>query len=184
MLQIANQRSTRSFSFYRGSTLVLSVDDRPGAIQSTATPAPGGPPLHPFVNARAFDPVSEGELAALLASATGFDSFVTLLIGAGFDAASNDGSPPVGRGRCFRVEDGAGLVGALWEGRGQFTSLWLQPREHDLVFGFATLTAYRADRADVLLEAVRGATTFDGLRARLEAEGLHLRPVGGPPAAS
>lgn len=74
----------RSAKVYRGDTLVLDVEDRPGVLLSTATPPPGGAPEHAFVNARAHDPFTEGELATVLGGSADYTDFLQRLQAAGF----------------------------------------------------------------------------------------------------
>ena len=65
-------------------TLVLEVTDRPGVLLSTAAPPPEGAPDHPFVDARAFDPFTEGTLAGILGESSNYQDFLDRLTEAGF----------------------------------------------------------------------------------------------------
>ena len=85
----------RQLHFYKGRLLVLTVEDLPGLLFSTATPSPSGAPSHDFVNARAYDPYSENELGELLRKSGSFDHFVELMIHAGYNAISTPHSAPL-----------------------------------------------------------------------------------------
>jgi hypothetical protein len=79
--------------------LVLTARDEPGTLQSSAGPPPGvpgppGPPdpetglppgVHPFIDAQAHDPVTEGRLRALLDESSDFDDYLRRLREAGFE---------------------------------------------------------------------------------------------------
>jgi len=73
-----------SAKIYAKSQLVLEVSDGPGVLMSTAAPPPEGAPAHPFVNARAFDPFSEGELAMILGMSENYRDFLDRLVAEGF----------------------------------------------------------------------------------------------------
>lgn len=89
----------REFVVHRDDRLVLRVRDNPGTLRSTAAPGPrrappppGRPPgttalpqgVHPFIDAQAHDPVSEGALRALLDESTSFDDYLRRLVDAGY----------------------------------------------------------------------------------------------------
>ena len=184
------EREVRHFAVYREGRLVLVVRDNPGTLRSTAGPPPGagpppppGPPgedagpapgLHPFIDAQAHDPVTEGRLRALLDRTSGFDEYLAELLAAGFDIAS---CLP-GEGLDYSLEDGArlydgdALAGACWPQRGQFTSLRHQPVEGELVFDHSTLTAYAEEWGPRLLDAVEQAGDHASLLGLLGAAGL------------
>ena len=195
------EREVRHFAVYGDGRLVLVVRDNPGTLRSTAGPPPGaappgppGPPgedaalapgVHPFIDAQAHDPVTEGRLRALLDQASGFDDYLARLLAAGFDIAS---CLP-GEGLDYSLEDGVrlfdgdALAGACWAQRGQFTSLRRQPVEGELVFDHSTLTAYAEEWASRLLDALQQAGDHASLLERVPAAGLRTAalPVGGQP---
>jgi hypothetical protein len=80
----------RSAQVFKNGTLVLDVEDRPGVLLSTAAPPPDGAPEHPFVNARAHDPFSEGDLAAILGESSDYADFLGRLIAGGFEVTESD----------------------------------------------------------------------------------------------
>lgn len=75
----------RATQVFKNGTLALEVEDQPGVLLSTAAPPPGGAPAHPFVNARAHDPFSEGDLATILAESSDYDDFLRRLEAAGYE---------------------------------------------------------------------------------------------------
>jgi hypothetical protein len=182
-------RAVRQFAVYTEGRLALVISDGPGTLRSAAgapppagDPGPPGPPgttdlppgVHPFIDAEAYDPVSEGRLRELLDASAGFDDYLARLVDAGFDIAScrpDEGYdfelPPV-----VRLRAGSDLVGAVWPAPGQFTALARQPAEDELGSEIATATAYRSDRAEQILAAVQGAGSFEELLERLRAAGL------------
>ena len=73
------------FDVTRAGRLVLVMEDRPGAITSTAPPPPDGSVArHPFLSASARDAASEWELKCLLDASVDFDTYVSKLRAAGF----------------------------------------------------------------------------------------------------
>jgi hypothetical protein len=177
MIENVTPRSIRCFNFYKSQHLVLTVEDRPGRLQSTAAPPPDGFPAHPFMNARAFDPYSEDELGWLAQKAASFDGFVEALIAAGYNAASGNGSPPDELWSPHRILDPQGVTGALWAESGQFACLWRQPEPGQLVFQHATVTVYRRDHAEAVFEHLQATRTFEALLERLEALNLRVEPL-------
>ncbi|MBW4438863.1 MAG: hypothetical protein KME04_17130 [Pleurocapsa minor GSE-CHR-MK-17-07R] len=172
-------RAIRHFNVYMGERVVLSAEDTPGRLYSVASPPPGGAPPHPFVNARAYDAFSEGDLATILWNAADFDDFLVQLIAEGMNTASwNDSSaaPRIAPRRLFR---GDALVGAVWESAGQFTALTHQPPYDALVFSHAMLTAYAISEADTLLRLVQETSAFSELSQRLQDAGYTLQTAGG-----
>ena len=184
-------RDVRHFAVYSDGRLVLVIRDNPGTLRSTAGPPPGmpgpppppGPPgtapaptpgTHPFIDAQAHDPVTEGRLRALLDESSSFDDYVARLVSSGFDIASClpseglDYELPDG----VRLHDGEALVGVCWPMRGQFTTLAEQPVEDELVFDTAVLTAYDEGWGPRLLDALRDAGDHGALMDRLRAAGL------------
>jgi hypothetical protein len=185
-----NEREVRHFAVYVDGRLALVVRANPGTLRSTAGPGPGpprppgppGPPgedpglppgVHPFIDAQARDPVSEGGLRALLDESSDFDSYLARLLDAGFDIASwQPEDPAYDLPGGARLHDGDALVGAVWPRRGQYTSLRRQPAEGELVFDAGTLTAYDEDWAPRLLDALEGAGDHRALLERLREAGL------------
>jgi len=185
-----SERDVRELAVYVDGRLALVARAEPGTLRSTAGPPPGvpgppgppGPPgadpgpqpgLHPFIDAQAHDPVSEGRLRALLDESSDFDDYLARLLGAGFDIASwqpLEAAYDLPDGR--RLHDGDALVGAVWPRGGQFTSLRHQPVEGERVFEAATLTAYDEDWAPRLLDALEGAEDHGSLLERLREAGL------------
>jgi hypothetical protein len=88
----------RQLAVYFEGRLVLVVRDNPGTLRSSAPPPPGGPPpppppgapddlppgVHPFIDAQAYDPVTEGRLRALLDRSSSFDGYLDALRAEGF----------------------------------------------------------------------------------------------------
>jgi hypothetical protein len=178
-------RDVRHFVVYLGEVPVLEVRDNPGTLRSSAAPppepdeppppppdepVPGG---HPFSDAQAYDPVTEGRLRALLDESSSFDDYLARLLAAGFDIASRQPHEPVyDMPEGARLHDGDALVGAVWPRAGQYTSLRRQPAEGELVFDAGTLTAYAEDWAPRLLEALERAEDPRALLERLRGAGL------------
>jgi hypothetical protein len=181
---------TRHFAVYTEGRLALEVRDEPGTLRSSAGPAPmpagdpgpPGPPgttdlppgVHPFIDAQAHDPVSEGRLRELLDASSSFDDYLARLVDAAFDITSIheglDYELPPGA----RVYDADGLAGGCWPRPGQFTTLAHQPAANELLF-HATATAYRESAAPAFLDALRASATFHELLERLAAAGLVRR---------
>jgi len=184
-------RAVREFAVYVQGRLALVVSDEPGTLRSTAGPAAGGvgpppppgpppgpgepmtterpPGGHPFLDAQAYDAVSEDRLRRLLLESASFDEYLERLIGAGFDIAScrplegYDHELPGG----VRLAGGEVPAGVCWPVPGQFTTLARQPAEDELVFDVATATAYDPAWAERMLEALRAASSFEDLLERL-----------------
>jgi hypothetical protein len=173
-MSVFEPRKIRCFSIYKSQHLVLTVADESGRLFSTAAPPPEGAPAHPFVNARAYDPFSENELGWYLQKSTSFDNFIGQLIQAGYDVASQTGSPPTEMTDASRLEDKTGLAGVVWSTGGQFTMLSRQPEPDTYRFAQATLTAYRDDCSDVFMTALEKTSTFSKLEASLQASGFRL----------
>jgi hypothetical protein len=185
-----SDRAVRHFAVYTEGRLALVVRSEPGTLRSSAGPAglpagdpgPPGPPgttdlppgVHPFIDAEAYDPVSEGRLRELLDASSGFDDYLAGLVDAGYDIASVHEAIEYEPGPAKRLHDADGLAGACWPRRGQFTTLVRQPAGDELVFD-VTATAYRESVAPVMLEALRSGGTFDELLERLAGSGLRSR---------
>jgi hypothetical protein len=161
----------REVGIYQGSQLVLTVADRPGRLYSTAAPPPDGAPDHPFVDARAYDALSENDLGMLLQQATDYDGFLALLIDAGFDVATVDDIELATASRLVR--DGA-VVGALWEQPGPVGALGEEPAGGWTTSAVATITAYDDHAPPELEREATAATDVADLRQRLEALGYQL----------
>jgi hypothetical protein len=188
-------RAVREFGVYTEGRLALIVSDEPGTLRSTTgppagagPPPPPGPPPgpgepmtterppggHPFLDAQAYDAVSEDRLRRLLLESSSFDDYLRRLIGAGFDIAScrplegYDYELPGG----VRVSAGGEIAGVCWPLPGQFTTLARQPAGDELVFDVATATAYDPASGPPMLEALRAASSFEDLLERLRAAGL------------
>jgi hypothetical protein len=99
----------RQVAVYREGRLVLVVRDNPGTLRSSAGPAPGGAPpppppdavgdlppgVHPFIDAQAYDPVTEGRLRALLDRSPSFDGYLEALRADGFTTVPVEPGRPV-----------------------------------------------------------------------------------------
>lgn len=168
----------RAFHFYKGRQLVLTVEDHPGVLLSTAPPPPDGAPSHPFVHARAYDPYSEDELGALLQQAQSFDEYLKLLIAAGYNAIVVEGSPPIELGVGYRFEDQQGLAGVMWNSPGLFAQLAEPMEVSPVAFEHTTVTVYRTDQVEVILNLLKTTSTFMDFQHQLEANGYRLAPVG------
>lgn len=171
-------RAIRHFNVYMGERLVLSVEDTPGRLYSVASPPPGGAPQHPFVNARAYDAFSEGDLATVLWNAADFDDFLAQLIADGMNIASWNDSSAAPRTEPWRLFRGDALVGAVWDRAGQFTALSHQPPFDALVFSHAMLTVYAIGEADTLLHLIQTTADFSELSQQLHQAGYTLQTAG------
>jgi hypothetical protein len=95
---------TRTFTVHYEGRLVLRVRDTPGTLRSSAPPSPGAPPpppppdapgdlppgIHPFIDAQAYDPVTEGRLRALLDRSSSFDEYLEALRAGGFEVTPEE----------------------------------------------------------------------------------------------
>ena len=190
-----SERDVRHFAVYLEGRVVLVVRANPGTLRSSAGPPPGGGPpppppgppgedaglppgVHPFIDAQAEDPVTEGRLRALLDASADFDDYLARLIAAGCDIASCQPSEGVAQELPggVRLAGDDGVVGACWPRRGQFTSLRRQPAEGELVFD-VTLTAYDEGWAPRLLETLQQTGDHAALLERLAAAGLRAQPL-------
>ena len=144
---------------FRNGRLVLSVEDRPGVLLSTAAPPPTGAPEHPFVNARAHDPFSEQDLATVLGSAHDYDSFLALLVQSGFDL-SPSGELELGGAQRFHA---AGEVaGCAWPRPGPIATLGAEPETGWRTAVFA-LTCYAEEVPPGVLEVATSASSLSDL---------------------
>ena len=170
MIEGIPAREERCFHVYDGEHLVLTVTDAPGALRSSAPPPPLGvrAPTHPFLDAQAYDPATEDDLAAILARCDDFDAYLAELVEAGYDlAALRRGHLPGGA----RLLDGTRPVGVLWPEGGPFSCLWWQPACGYLDF-HALVTAYDPARALDLLAALRATSDLPTLLDALCAVGI------------
>jgi len=172
-------RTPRHFHVYKGSLLVLILEDRPGTLHSRAAPGPGGAPQHPFVHAIARDAVSEDELGRLLRQSDSFDQYLERLVASGYDVASAGDAENTERPGGLRIVDTAGAAGVLWPQSGQFTTLDQQPERGRLVFPAVTLTVYHPEVADSLLALLNTATDFEALCRAIEDKGFQLTALAG-----
>jgi hypothetical protein len=191
-------RDVRHFAVYTDGRLALVMRDEPGPLRSTAAPPagaggapppPGPPPgpgeplnpelppgVHPFIDAHAYDPISEARLRRLLDESSSFDDYLARLVEAGFDIASC--RPLEGLDYelpgTVRLTAEAEPAGACWPAPGQFTTLEHQPTDDEQVFEVATATAYRPASGAPLLEALEAAGSFEDLLERLRAAGFSV----------
>jgi hypothetical protein len=166
--------TVRTVGVYRGRRLVLTVEDRPGLLLSTASPPPDGAPEHPFVNARALDPYSEGELGAALEAADSYDGFLANLIAGGFDVAARTDDEIAD---AHRIVDGDLVLGCVWDAPGPVATLGEPPESGWPTSAHVTLTAYVPDRAERILHLARDADGVAGFLQGIWADGLELREV-------
>ena len=157
----------RHFNVYKSQHLVLIIEDQPGVLLSTAPPPPTGPVQHRWLNAQALDPYSEHDLGAIVQGASDFDEMLGMLISGGFDIESRISSSSKDREQAHRIYAGQELIGTCSARSGQFTTLETQPSAGDLLFEFASLTAYEGDHADALLDTLKQSTSFDDLLNKL-----------------
>ena len=74
------------FTVLQNGKKVLTFDDQPGVLLSTALRPPGfAPPKHPFINGQALDANAEDKLATLLEQSKSADDFVKKLEKNGFE---------------------------------------------------------------------------------------------------
>jgi len=185
-----SDRDVRHFLVFKDTRLVLEASATPGTLRSTAgppalpsgPPGPPGPPgtdalppgVHPFIDAQAHDPGTEGELRALLDESSDFDDYLQRLLAHGYEIVSALPSEGIDYELAAgpRLQGSDGVVGGAWPQRGQFTTLEHQPAEGELVFDHATVTAYSEAAAPQLLEALEHSDGFEELLDRLAAAGI------------
>jgi hypothetical protein len=160
--------SSRQIGVYKAGFLVLSVDDRPGHLFSTAAPPPDGAPAHPFVNARAYDPFSEQDLATILAASTDYDSFLYLLIDEGYDLAAS-GEQQLGSQTRFVADNAA--AGCLWTTPGPVAALGPAPDDGWPTAG-VTVTRYATSVEPSLSAGLLGAASVEDARNLLNTLGF------------
>jgi hypothetical protein len=151
---------------------VLIVSDQPGRLHSNASPPPGGPPQHPFLDGTALDALSESQLGKLLRAAHSFDDYLAALIAAGYDIGSDDTLARSDPGPGARLADASGLLGALWQHSGQFTTLTHQPEPGQLIFAAAAVTLYREECGEDILKALSCVRTYKELVQVLRDQGI------------
>lgn len=167
-------RIPRHFKVYKGDRLVLSLEDTRGALSSTAAPPPSGAPTHPFVNARAHDTLTEGDLGEMLRASHSFDDYLARLIAAEHNVFSWNSSSVERLTQPQRIYREAQLVGAVAYTGGQFCALAHQPPYGALTFPHAMLCAYAAPEADALLACLHATETAPALQQALLAAGYTL----------
>jgi len=75
----------KSHNVWKGDRIVLTFEDRPGPITSTALPPPGSQPvLHPFLTANARAPEGEDNLARILTQSKDAQDFILRLRETGY----------------------------------------------------------------------------------------------------
>ena len=81
----------KSYNVFKGDTIVMWIEDAPGAVLSTAPPPPDDSlTIHPWLTGHAFAAEEEGQLGTLLRAANNFDEFVSLLKQAGYQLVEAD----------------------------------------------------------------------------------------------
>jgi len=166
-------RDIRGFFVFSGKRCVMEIEDRPGNLISVA--APSGPlATHPWLHAISRDPTHEHRLRGLVAESADFDAFCDRLVAGGYDLLNN-------AGELFDIESGphrvtrAGIVvGALFAGAGQFSTLLWQPEDGQLVSAHAVLTVYDRDHAVGLFEALDAGGTYEEIAARIVRAGFAI----------
>ena len=162
------QRPVRHYAVYRGTTLVLLMEDRPGQLHSLAGPGPAGLPPHPFLHAQAFDALSEHELGTILRKCDSFDDYTARLVEAGYNLLA---AAPLNKNRAtaplrLQKEDGPPLA-VLAPGAGQFAALAWQPTADTFLSHYVTATAYLPTIATWLWLQIEAAGTWDALVERV-----------------
>jgi hypothetical protein len=166
----------RRFHVYKGSLLVLKLEDRPGTLHSTASPGPGGPLEHPFLHAEALDALSEDELGRLLSQSSTLDDYLAQLIVNGYDVAPGQVGDYEDRAGAERILDASGVVGVIWPQPGRFATLEDRPAAAELALPF-TLTVYKSEAEHGLLQLVRESADFNTACGAIAAAGFQLEPV-------
>lgn len=170
-------RASRSFAVYKSQKLVLDMSETQGRLYSTASPPPEGAPVHPFLNARAYDPFTEGTLGEMVRSAPNFDVYIKQLIEADFDIASSTQGMKLALTEPHRLKNGDTVIGAMWSTGGQFTTLKHQPKPASQMFEHATLTMYDEEIAKELLKTLQSTSTFVELKDKIAEMGYTLHPM-------
>jgi hypothetical protein len=81
---------TRSFTVTKDGDRVLTFDDEPGPLMSSALPPPGFvPPTNPFLTAQTHNVFHEHDLRELLDASSGIEDFVARLEAAGYTVAED-----------------------------------------------------------------------------------------------
>lgn len=163
----APPRAVRGFwVFAAGGGAVMDIEARPGNLISVA--APSGPlATHPWLHAISRNPMHEHALRQILLASADFDDFTARLVAAGYDLLGNGAELFDIEGGARRIQRGATVVGALFEGIGHPSTLRWQPEDGALLEGPAVVTAYVDAHAEALLGAVRGAASFDDAVSKL-----------------
>ncbi|MHB1356967.1 MAG: hypothetical protein ACYCZF_13445 [Anaerolineae bacterium] len=174
MFQDTPGRLHRRLYVYKDGLHALTITDKPGSLVSTASPPPGGAPKHPFLDGTAHQAIYESELATLLTKAADFDAYLSLLIQAGYDIAADDALPGKSPGAGARMLEGEVPVGAAWQSAGQFTALWWQPVQGQMVCRHARLSVYQPAWVDRLLTCLQGAVDYESFCSNVQKLGLKL----------
>ncbi|MBD2519549.1 hypothetical protein H6G93_32235 [Nostoc sp. FACHB-973] len=169
------QREIRHFAVYKQTRLALLVEDKPGVLISSASPAPGGPLKHPFVNAQAMDSRYENEMGSLLKQSNSFDEFIGLLIKHEYDIRSFDYLDlPKTLTAGYRIFAKEKLLAVIWKHRGQFSTLTQQPEKDDLIFDPATLTVYDAAYTNFFLKYLETSSDFEEILQKMKSDRLSI----------
>ncbi|MDZ8189410.1 MAG: hypothetical protein RMX96_31810 [Nostoc sp. ChiSLP02] len=170
-----SQREIRHFAVYKQTRLVLLAEDKPGVLISSASPAPGGPLQHPFLNAQAMDSRYENEMGSLLRQSSSFDGFINLLIQHDYDIRSFDYLDlPKTLTKGYRIFEKEKLLAVIWNHQGQFSTLTQQPKKDELIFKDATLTVYDAAYTNIFLKYLETTADFDGILQKMKSDRLSV----------
>ncbi len=175
MFNGTKSRPVRAFHIYKGKTLNVITEDRPGVL-STLT-APHLPEVHPF-QARLFNPAPSEDLMILLEEAPDYDNFLAGVTRAGYDVLAGSPVPAMVLTGLHRILDKEGkTVGAAWDQPGQFACLWWQPADDQLVFSHVALTVYRREWAEELFYRLNSLDTFTEFQEDLKKRGLNFKQI-------
>lgn len=166
-------RDVRGFFVFSGGRAVMEIEDRSGNLISMA--APSGPlATHPWLHAISRDPTHEHRLRGMVAESADFDDFCGRLVAGGYDLLNNASELFDIESGPHRVSRAGAVVGALFSGAGQFSTLAWQPEDGQLVFGQAVLTVYDREQAVTLFEALDAGGTYDEIAARITRAGFTI----------
>ena len=83
--QSQQQESVKAYTVLKAGRVVLTIQNRPGQLLSTALPPAGSPAVqHRFLSATAHAPEEEDALRSILEKSSSFDDFVNRLRDAGY----------------------------------------------------------------------------------------------------
>lgn len=169
------QREIRHFAVYKQTRLVLLVEDKPGVLISSASPAPSGPMQHPFVNAQAMDSRYENEMGNLLKQSNSFDEFIGLLVKHEYDIRSFDYLDlPKTLTEGYRIFEKEKLLAVIWNHQGQFSTLTEQPKKDYLIFDRATLTVYEPAYTNLFIKYQEIIPDFEGILQKIKSDGFSV----------